>query len=254
MTVIKSFLVDDEKHNRDILIALLQKHCPKIQIIGEASDAGEAYEKIKSLSPELVFLDVMMPGKSGFDLLKMFDQINFEVVFVSAFNEYAITAFDYNALGYILKPIDFDKLINTVNKAVLKIGQSGHHNHVGQFIKTLDPDSDEITKIAVHHNEDVVLVIIADIVSIQSSEAISKIVVSDGSRYYSSKDLKIFEDLLKKSDKFIRIGKNTIVNLNFLKSYQKGEVCVLQMSNGESFEVSRRKKAEVLTRIKAFLK
>jgi two-component system LytT family response regulator len=120
MNTVSALIIDDEEHNRNVLHTLLEKYCPLIKIVGEAFDVDDAYEKINKLKPQLIFLDIKMPNKSGFDLLRLFDNINFEVVFVSAFNEYAITAFDFNALGYILKPIDYVKLIGLLIELYLK--------------------------------------------------------------------------------------------------------------------------------------
>ncbi|MGZ5486577.1 MAG: LytR/AlgR family response regulator transcription factor, partial [Nitrososphaeraceae archaeon] len=102
--MISAIIIDDEVHNRNVLKTLLEKYCPMIKVIEECGNAIDAFDKINELKPQLIFLDIKMPGKSGFDLLKMFSGIDFEVIFVSAFNEYAITAFEFNALGYILKP------------------------------------------------------------------------------------------------------------------------------------------------------
>lgn len=251
MNPVKAIIVDDEEHNRQVLRTLLKTYCSNILIIGEAKDTNEAFGLIKLRSPQLVFLDVKMPGKSGFDLLKMFNEaLDFEVIFVSAFNEYAVTAFEYNALGYILKPIDYNKLISAVNKAILKIGLNTNNNSVIQFIKTLEKDTDVISKIAIHHNEKVVLVNIADIISIRSYEGICNIDVINNKQYHSARDLKLFEGVLRENVNFTRISKNTILNLNHLKSYKKGDICILQMNNNSEFEVSRRKKTEVLQRIK----
>lgn len=252
MKPVKALIIDDEEHNRELLRVLLQTHCPNIEIAGEAESADEAFTLIKLTKPQLIFLDVMMPEKSGFDLLKMFTAIDFEVIFVSAFNEYAVNAFDYNALGYILKPIDYNKLIASVDKAVLKIGLNAQNYSVLQFIKTLESDSDSIAKIVIHQNEKVVLVNIADVVSIISNTNISHIQLINNELYHSSRDLKLFEGLLQGNGNFARISKNTLINLDHLKSYQKGDGCVLYMNNNSSFEVSRRKKTEILHRIKLF--
>lgn len=250
MNTITAIIVDDEDHNREVLRSLLYLHCQNIQIVGEAMNVDEAFTIINLKKPQMVFLDVMMPEKSGFDLLKMFDQtINFEVIFVSAFNEHAVTAFDYNALGYILKPIDYNKLITAVNKAILKIGINSQNNSVLQFIKTLEPDTDSIAKIAVHHNEKVVLLKVSDVIAIWANESICHIELLNNECYYSSKDLKLFDGMLRDNGNFARINKNAVVNLDHIKSYVKGDVCILQMSNNSKFEVSRRKKTEILQRI-----
>lgn len=121
MERISCILIEDEHSGRAAFRSLIEKHCPEIEIIGEAGSADEGYELIRSQKPQLVFLDINMPGKSGFDLLKMFTVIDFNVIFVSGSNEYATRAFDLNALDHILKPIDYKKLISSVKKAVKRI-------------------------------------------------------------------------------------------------------------------------------------
>ena len=250
MNLVTALIVDDEEHNRNVLKTLLSQHCPSVKVIGEAKNVDEAFTLLHTEKPQLLFLDVKMPNKSGFELLKMFETIDFEVIFVSAFNEFAVTAFEFNAIGYILKPIDYNKLIITVNKAILKISLRQKSDSVVQFIKTLEPKTDSIAKLAVHHNEKVVLVNIEDVISIQANEGICQLKLTDNKHYHSTKDLKLFEGMLKEIGNFVRISRNIILNLDFLKSYEKGELCVLHMQNGDEFEVSRRKKAEVLSKIK----
>lgn len=249
MKPLTALIIDDEEHNRNNLKILLNKHCPDINIIGDARSVDEAFTMINVHKPKMIFLDVMMPEKSGFDLLKLFNKLDFEVIFVSAFNEYAVTAFEYNALGYILKPIDYNKLVVTVNKAVLRIELANSNNEVLQFIKTLDPQTNSIAKIPIHHNDKVVLLDIAEVVSIESIEGVCHITTLS-KRHLSSKELKIFEGLLKNAGNFERINKSTLINLDHLQSYEKGETCVLQMINNNKFEVSRRKKTEILHKLR----
>lgn len=191
-----------------------------------------------------------MPNKSGFDLLKMFNSINFEVIFVSAFNEYAITAFEFNALGYILKPIDYSKLVKVVDKAVFKINSNQQNNDLRHFIKTIAEKNDSINKLSIHINDKVFLITISDIVSVEASVNVCELVLINSSKYHSSKNLKLFENVLEKVGNFVRISKSLIININYIKSYSKGEICILEMQNGVNHEVSRRKKAEVLNKIK----
>lgn len=249
MEAITALIIDDEAHNRNVLHTLLKKHTPAIEVIGEASSADAAFSKMQKLKPQLIFLDIKMPLKSGFDLLKMFEVIDFEVIFVSAFNEYAITAFEFNALGYILKPIDFSRLITTVDKAIAKITANKTNQNVFHFIKTLEEKNDLINKIPVHHNEKVILLTVGEIISVEVEGAICELKLINGQKYYSSKDLKLFEDMLEKIGDFIRINKSVIINANYIKSYSKGEICIIGMADGNEFEVSRRKKTEVLRKV-----
>lgn len=250
--MVTALLVDDEKHNIVMLHALLKENCPEIKVLDFANNADSAFEKINTLKPQLVFLDIKMPHKSGFDLLRMFTEINFEVIFVSAFNEYAITAFEFNALGYILKPIDYASLQKTVKKATSIIKAfSSVNNEISQFVKTLENTGDRINKISVHHNDKVVFINIKDFVFIEGKTDFCEITLVDGSRYTSTKELKKFENLLQELGSFVRINKSIIVNVDCIKSYTKGDICSLITNAGKVFEVSRRKKTDVITLLKA---
>ncbi len=250
MNVIKVIIIDDEEHNRYVLESLLAKYCPYVRCIAQADSADTAYELINIHKPDLIFLDIKMPKKSGFDLLKMFNEINFEVIFVSAFDEYAITAFEFNALGYILKPIDYEKLIQSVEKAGKKIALNQHNDSVLHFVKTIEDQNDLITKINFHHGGKVILVPINDIVAVEAFDNNCEVTLKNNDRLFSSKSLKVFESLLNQFDYFIRVHKSVIINVNELHSYSKHDICIITMKNGKEYEVSRRKKHEVLEKIK----
>ncbi len=249
--LIKTILVDDEVHNINVLQSLLQKYFLQIEIVGVAQSVDEAFEKINALQPRLVFLDIRMPEKSGFDLLKQFTRFDFEIIFVSAFNEYAITAFEFNALGYILKPIDYLKLIQAVEKAIIKIALQQSNDTFLHFVKTLEASNDLISKVSFHHNGKVIFVNIIDIVFIETNNDTTCITEVQGHKYCSSKDIKLYEDLLIGFKQFIRISRYAIININYIKSYSKGDLCLVELLNGKSFEISRRKKAEVLDKVKS---
>src|SRR4051812_13047010 len=187
--MITALLVDDEEHNRTVLRRLLTANFPQLVIINEAGNAQDAFLKINSQKPGLVFLDIKMPGKTGFDLLKRFTYIDFEVIFVTAFNRYAIRAFEFNAVGYILKPIDQLKLIRTVQKAIERVHSNLQHNITLHFVKTLSETNELVNKFSVHHNGKVIFINVADIVFIESHEDHTTLTLHDNTHYYSSKDL-----------------------------------------------------------------
>jgi two-component system, LytTR family, response regulator len=249
--MITAIIIDDEAHNRNVLRTLLQKHCPDIKVLDEAESAAEAFFKVIEQKPQLLFLDIKMPGKSGFDLLKLFKEIDFEVIFVSAFDEYAIKAFEFNALDYILKPIDYVKLTKAVSKAVAKIKTHDKDDTVLHFVKTLADKNDLISKFSVHHNGKVVFVNVNDVEFIEAKTDFCELYLKDGSHYTSSKDLKLFEDVLAEAGNFIRVNRSVIVNTNYLKGYTKGEVCIIELVSGHHFEVSRRKKTEIIGKLRS---
>jgi two-component system, LytTR family, response regulator len=251
--LIKAVIIDDEAHNRNVLRTLLTAYAQEVEVIAEAQDADDAFFKIRHLHPQLIFLDIKMPGKSGFDLLRMFEKIDFEVVFVSAFNEFAITAFEFNALDYILKPIDHAKLKKAVGKAVDRVKANKEDDDILHFIKTLDEANDLITKFSVHHNGKVMLVNVSEIAFLEANVDYVNLNLVNGSRYTSSKSLKQFEEVLHPLKNFIRVSKSILINTDSIKSYTKGEVCIIELNNGQFFEVSRRKKTEILNRLKTLI-
>jgi two-component system, LytTR family, response regulator len=246
---IRALIVDDEEHNRNVLAALLAEYCPNITVAARAESADNGFKKINELQPDLVFLDIRMPGKSGFDLLQMFDEVKFEVIFVSAFNEYAVHAFDFNAVDYILKPIDYSKLTKAVTKASAKIF-ADEPRDILHFIKTLDEATSLIRKFSLHHNGKVVLVNVSEVEAIEAQTEYCSLMLKDGSHYNSYKSLKQFEDVLRPLGTFLRINKSTLVNTDLIKSYTKGEICIIELRSGLFYEVSRRKKAEILAHLK----
>ena len=242
MQKIRSIIIDDEVGNQNVLNILLQKYCESIEVIGIGGSADQAYILITELQPDLVFLDIKMPGKSGFDLLRMFSEINFNVIFVTAHDEYAIQAFEFNAIYYILKPIDHVKLINAVNKVEKNI-LLNTGNNVIHFIQSIDEKSELIKNISLHKNGKVCIIDIDEICFIQAVRNYSEIITEDNQRLLSTKTLSNYEDLFSQHPNFLRINKSILININYIKEYTKGSVCFITVKNYEQeMEVSRRKK------------
>ncbi len=184
MTKIKSVIIDDESANIHLLSSLLNKHCPDIQILGEAESAEAAFTLIQETEPDVVFLDIHMPDKNGFDLLRMFSKINFQVIFVSGFDEYAIQAFEFNAVDYILKPIDYSKLIIAVNRVVDRIDKKSNHDII-HFVHSIDERSHSIKNITLHHNGKVYIVDVNDICYINALRGYCEIITSANQKLIS---------------------------------------------------------------------
>lgn len=252
--MIPTLLIDDELHNINMLKALIEDNCPNINVVDVADNADSAFEKIKLHNPQLIFLDIKMPNKTGFDLLRMFTKINFEVIFVSAFNEYAINAFEFSAIDYILKPLDYIKLIKAVEKAEKRISEKNQNQNVLHFVKTIDEKNDLLHKITLHHKDNVVLVDLIDITHIEGNGDICNIKTKENKTYTSSKRLNAFEELLQNSGIFLRINKSVIINIHYIKSYSKSEPWIIELTNQNQFEIARRKKFEITAMLKTILK
>jgi two-component system, LytTR family, response regulator len=134
---IKTILVDDEANNLHFLQSLLKDNCPSLQVMEKASDAADALLMIQELHPQLVFMDVDMPGMTGFEVLKKLEPLNFEVIFVTAYNQYAMEAFEYNAVAYITKPIVTEKLVAAVEKAIVKIEEKKYTEHIFSLLENV---------------------------------------------------------------------------------------------------------------------
>jgi two-component system LytT family response regulator len=246
MRTIGCVIIDDETANLRVVSSMIRRHCPGIDILGLAQSADEGHRLITEVNPDLVFLDIKMPGKSGFDLLLQFTEIRFHIIFVSAFDQYAIQAFEFNALDYILKPIDHSKFIRAVDKVRRSI-ENREATNVVHFIHHLDEKSQLIRSISLHHQDKVNLVKIDDICYIQAARGYSEIVTTGNQRFLSARILSDYEDLLSPFPGFLRVNKSMLINIHHLTSYSKGATCYINIRNGDNeIEVSRRRKADII--------
>ncbi len=248
--LLTSIIIDDEIGNIDLLQLMLSKYCSSVQVIGSAQSAEAGYELISKTNPDIVFLDVKMPKQNGFDMLRMFTKINFHVIFVSAFDKYAIQAFEFNAIDYILKPIDHTKLIKAINKVLTKIIIQEEDNII-HFIHSLHEKNNLVKHISLHHNDRVHIVDVNEISIINALRGYTEVITNKSQKFISSKTLTEYEDLFSPFTQFLRINKSTIVNINDVKEYTKGNDCFISVRNYNSeLEVSRRKKSEIIHYLK----
>ncbi len=245
MNKLKCILIDDEPSGRIVLKELLTKYCPGVQIADEAASVTEAYEKISSLQPDFIFLDIQMPGGNGFDLLKKFDEINFDTIFVTSYDKYAITAIKFSALDYLLKPVDISDLVSSVEKVKSRKNSAGHPgNLVVNLLNNIDDTVNE-KKLAIHHTDKVKFLKLSDIVCFEAANNYTCIFTADDQKYTAPRVLKDFEDFLPEQKNFIRLNKGVIVNVTYIQHYSKGEPCVISLKNKQEYEISRRRKIEL---------
>ena len=249
MTKIRSILVDDEEGNRALLTRYLEKFCPGIEKIGEAESADEAYQLILERKPDLVFLDIKMPYKTGFDLLRMFDTIGFDVIFISGFDEFAVQAFDYNAIDYILKPINYQKLISSVKRAQERISLKKQADILA-LAHSIDETRAQVKKLSLHHQGKVYLVDVDNISHIEAIRGYCEITTAEGARFISTKTLKEHEVLLANVPFFLRVNKSMLINIHQIGNYSKGDLCFITLKDKTEIEVPRRKKTEILEKIR----
>jgi len=243
MNKITCVIVDDENSGRIVLKELLKHNFSDIEILGEASNIIDAFDLINKTSPDLVFLDIQMPGGNGFELLQKFDSIQFDVVFVTSYDKYAINAIKFSALDYLLKPIDVEELKLTIEKV------RGKKNAVRDtsilitnlLVNNLSTDK----KIAVHVLDKVKFICVDDIVCIEAFGNYSNIFCTDSTKNTTPKLLKDFEEFLEENPIFIRVNRAAIINIKHIANYSKGETCVVTLNNNMQYEIGRRKKIEI---------
>jgi two-component system LytT family response regulator len=237
---IRAIIIDDEKNNIENLNFLISKYCPQILIVTTATDAESAIIKIKNHKPNLIFLDIEMPGNNGFEMLSAFETIDFEVIFVTAYDKYAIRAIKFSALDYLLKPINTIELIKAVEKAEYKINRQQHNEQLENLINNLKFDRRN-GKIALPDSNQIEFVNPSQIIHCQGENNYTYVFLKDNRKLLISKTLKEFEELLDEYG-FIRVHRSHLINLNEVKSYVKREGGYLVMSNGASVSISRSKR------------
>lgn len=245
---IKAILVDDEESAREVLSFLLARHCPTIEILDHCQDVLEAVESIKKNKPAVVFLDIEMPNYNGFELMSFFENIDFEIVFITAYERYAIRAFQVAAIDYLLKPIDIDRLKEAVEKLENKFKTHQIKEQYQVLIEGLQ--SREVKSIVVSTQRERYVLATTDILAIKAQEAYCYIYTLDGKEYMVSKHLKYYESLLEDTQHFFRTHKSWIVNLEHILSYSKSPL-EIQLQTGLVAKLSKYKKAIFLEQVKA---
>ena len=243
--MISAIVVDDEINGRENLSTLIFRFCPEIQIVGMAASVDQAVEMIHDKMPDVVFLDIEMPIKNGFDLLEVSKPITFEVIFTTAFDHYAVRAIKFSALGYLLKPIDIDELKLAVGKVVQKkIEKESSVKNMELLLYNLKVRN-KLQKIAIPTMEGILFVNIIDIICCQADNNYTRVYTQSGDVLLVCKTLKDYEDLLSGMN-FFRVHHANLINLQHVKKYIRGEGGFVELSNQMSVEVSRRRKSEFL--------
>jgi len=246
--MIKAIIIDDELHCRKTLGILLNEYCPDVQIIGQCDNGVTGTEAIKNLRPDLVFLDIEMPHMNGFELLEQFPEIHFAVIFTTGYDQYAIKAFRFSALDYLLKPINHDEL----RKAIQKVRQQAIHPLPQQLeilLEKLRHQPSGIHKIALPTMEGLQLIPVDSIISCVSDSNYSILLLKGKQKLTISRTLKETEEILEEHS-FLRVHNSSIVNLNEINKYIKGEGGYLIMSDGSTVDVSRSRKETLLKKLR----
>jgi len=247
--MITCILVDDELKSRESLKILIEDFCDNIEVKALCQNVAEAMEAVRLYKPDVVFLDIQLQRETGFDLLTKLDNINFEVIFTTAYSEYAIKAFKFSAIDYLLKPIDIEDLKRAISKVEKRVGDS-LGQRIQQLMSNLKSSSAESYKLALPTTDGLIFVKVSDILYCEASSNYTEITLMDNKKYIVSRTLKEYEDLLTEYD-FFRIHNSFLINLNAVKKYVRGEGGYVIMMNDKSLDVSKRKKESFLARIGA---
>ena len=234
---IRALIVDDEENSRFTLRELLQRYCPEVEILAEADGVLMALDFAKEMDFDVVFLDIQMMDGSGFDFLQQMPKINFDVIFTTAFDQYAIQAIKFSALDYLLKPLDVQELMDAVKKIHKSNSESNEQYDV--LLENLKDDNKQ--KLVLSTSEGMHIVNIHNIIRCEADDYYTRFFLADKRVIMVSKTLKDSEELLKGKG-FVRSHKSHLVNLEFVKKYVKSDGGYLELKNGTKVPVSRRKK------------
>jgi two-component system LytT family response regulator len=246
--MIKAVIIDDEPKSVKILSTMLQAYCPGITVAGTTHNALEAEALIQQVQPQLVFLDIEMPHANGFDILDTFRPLPFEVIFVTAFNEYTLKAFRYNVLDYLLKPVSIEELQEAVHKAVRNIQLKNFNAQLDQFLQDYRKPVQSLQRIALTDKHGAIFISVPDIVRCEASGGYTSFVIKNRKKIVSSRNIKEYEELLP-TDTFFRVHNSHLVNLNCIRIYHRGRGGYLEMEDGAVIEVAVRRKEDLLLRI-----
>lgn len=244
--MLKAVVVEDEKASRETLISYIDKYCENVKVVGEGENVQTGLAAIKRCKPDIVYLDIEMPFGNGFDLLEQVDDINFETIFVTAYSNYAIKAFNSSAAFYLLKPVDIEELIEATNSVAKSINLQKDKLHTKVLLENIQSENKQLTKLVLPTLEGFEIVKVNEIIRCKADDNYTEIYLINGHKFVISKTLKFYEDLLKEMD-FVRVHKSHLVNIQYVKKYTKGKGGFATLTDGTEIEVSSSKKETFLS-------
>ena len=245
MHKIRAIIIDDEEMGRVALRNMVRDYCKQTEVIAEADDVGTGIAAIRKHKPDLVFLDIEMTTGTGFDLLAKLQPVDFEVIFTTAYAQYAIRAFKTAALAYLLKPVDLQDLVAAEQKIIARMGEKDSFERVKVLLESIH---NRPRKIALPTLEGALYPEVHDILRLEAQGSYTFVYFMDGRRLMVSGNLKVFEDMLLPHG-FFRSHKSHLINLQYVREYQKGKVGTLVLVDGSSVKLSPGKKQEFLEKM-----
>jgi len=242
--MLRTIIIDDEPHVRKTLARMVEEECNNVKLLKSADGVKSGLKAINEQNPDLVLLDIQMDDGTGFDLLKKAEPINFKVIFITAFNQYAIQAFKFSAIDYLLKPVDPEDLVQAVNRTE-QIVQQDFSTQLKVLDENLKTQETKGKKIILRTSETVHLVKVSDISYCESDLSYTQFYLTDGRKILVSKTLREFEDMLKEFG-FFRVHKSFLVNFFAISKFEKADGGYLVMENNDRVPVATRKKDELM--------
>jgi len=244
MESLRAILVDDELSSLQNLQSKLVEFCPDVEVVATAQKPEDAILFIRQHKPDVLFLDIEMPRMNGFRMLDELGELDFEIIFTTAYNHYAVDAIRISAFDYLMKPVAIKELQNALER-LARYRQTHTRDKLDVLRQSLSPNKSQEEKIAIPTNEGLEFIPIKNILHIESSSNYSKIFLTDGKNILVTKLLKDFEDILEPYH-FFRVHNSHLINLAYIKKYIRGEGGQVEMQNGDVIDVARRKKEEFI--------
>lgn len=245
----KAILIDDEFSNLENLRTLLQKHCPQVNIVATAKNVTDAVNAIEKHLPDLIFLDIQMGEQTGFDVLNLLPKRNFEVIFVTAYDQYGIQAVKFAALDYLLKPVDIDELKTAVSKVEQKLATLSQNSQLDFLLQQIKNPQPAVSKIALPMQSEIRYIALSEIIRCEADNTYTFFFLANNEKLLVSKSLKEYADLLKPNG-FLRTHQSHLVNPKFVKSWLKEDGGVLLLTSGDKIPISKPNKEVVKLALK----
>ena len=248
--MINTLIIDDEPKVQKSIEMIIKQYCPQLNVVGTASSALEGIKEINCKKPNLVLLDIEMPHGTGFDLLEGIANPDFQVIFITAYNQYAVKAFKYSAVDYLLKPIDIEEFVAAVNRV-----EKNLQNPVGQRFDVLleNIKSNNLSKIAIPTSDGLEYISVNSIMYLEAERSYCYIFMENDKKMLVSRSLSDIEKLIE-SDTFFRCHKSFLVNLEFVKKYVRFDGGYIVLNNNKRIDISRRKKDEFTEVMSMYMK
>lgn len=242
--MLKILIADDVKNVRESIAKKVSSHCTNVQIIGEAESVETCIKAIQQHKPDIILLDIEMQDGTGFDVLKQFPTPSFKVIFVTAYEQYSLNAFRFSALDYLLKPVDTEALIASINKAADHIDREKLSLKIDSFLHNMQSNKGP-KKVVLKTSDSIHIVNLSDVIHCEASSGYTTFYMADKTRVVVTRPLADYDEMFSEHN-FVRIHQSFLVNINFIKRYEKGDGGNVVLTNETILPVATRKKEQLM--------